>query len=135
MSMGAAINSQQRKEMGKMRKSYLKKVATKSFVGRVLRRLLGEEKGTVMMEYIVVGLLIAAVAVVAVGYFGGGISDMFTALTHVVVAQPTAASGTVANAKAQVNTTAVPNTAAHTNRIQSDGGTAGNDSVGGGTGW
>ena len=118
-----------------MRKSYLKKVATKSFVGRVLRRLLGEEKGTVMMEYIVIGLLIAAVAVVAVGYFGGAISDMFTALTHVAVVQPSAASTTVTNAKTQVNGTAVGNISAHTNRIQSDSGTAGTDSVGGGTGW
>lgn len=68
-----------------MRKSYLKKVATKSFVGRVLRRLLGEEKGTVMMEYIVVGLLVVAAAVVAVAVFGDALVDMFNVLGHVVV--------------------------------------------------
>ena len=51
------------------RKSFLKK-ATNSFVGRVLRRLLGEEKGAVMMEYIIVGLLIAAAAVIAISAFG-----------------------------------------------------------------
>ena len=60
-----------------MRKSYLKKMAAKSFVGRVLRRLLGEEKGAVMMEYIVIALLIAAAAIVAVAVFGRTISDMF----------------------------------------------------------
>ena len=64
-----------------MRKSYLKKVATKSFVGRVLRRLLGEEKGTVMMEYIVVGLLIAAACVIGVSFFGHGITGMFGVLS------------------------------------------------------
>ena len=64
-------------------KSFLKKAAN-SFVGRVLRRLVGEEKGTVMMEYIVIGLLIAAVAVVAVGFFGNGITSMFTALNRLL---------------------------------------------------
>ena len=54
--------------------------ARKSFLGRVLRRLLGEEKGAVMMEYIVVGLLIAAACVVAVAMFGHQITGMFASL-------------------------------------------------------
>lgn len=87
-----------------MRKSYLKKVATKSFVGRVLRRLLGEEKGTVMMEYIVVGLLIAAVAVIAVGIFGGAINDMFAAMSEIVVIQPQSSVQTINNARTRVTT-------------------------------
>ena len=62
------------------RKSFLKK-ATNSFVGRVLRRLLGEENGAVMMEYIVIALLIAAAAIVAVGVFGNMTSGMFATLT------------------------------------------------------
>ena len=103
-----------------MRKSYLKKVATKSFVGRVLRRLLGEEKGAVMMEYIVLGLLIAAAAVVAVGYFGNIINMQFATLSHATAAQPQSARATAAAAQAtgtamegQVNN--------HTNAIQGDG--------------
>ena len=63
-----------------MRKSYLKKMATKSFVGRVLRRLLGEEKGAVMMEYIVIALLIATAAVIAISAFGQTATQMFAAL-------------------------------------------------------
>ena len=63
------------------RKSFLKK-ATNSFVGRVLRRLLGEEKGAVMMEYIVVGLLIAAACVLAVAFFGNTITGMFASLAQ-----------------------------------------------------
>ena len=69
------------------RKSFLKK-ATNSFVGRVLRRLLGEEKGAVMMEYIVVGLLIAAACVVAVAMFGHQITGMFASLAYSVAGDP-----------------------------------------------
>jgi|GEM_PF-968968 len=73
-------NSQQRKVQGKMKRNGMIRKATKSFVGRVLRRLLGEEKGAVMMEYIVVGLLIAAACVIAVSAFGQTISQMFASL-------------------------------------------------------
>lgn len=97
--------------------------AKNSFLGRVLRRLLGEENGAVMMEYIVIGLLIAAVAVVAVGYFGTTISQMFAALTHATSAQPTAASGTVTAAKATAN--AAPGASnTHRGLIQANNGTA-----------
>ena len=75
------------------RKSFLKK-ATNSFVGRVLRRLLGEENGAVMMEYIVVGLLIAAACVVAVSFFGHQITGMFSSLASSVAGDPSGASTT-----------------------------------------
>ena len=55
--------------------------AKNSFLGRALRRLAGEEKGAVMMEYIVIGLLIAALAVVAVAMFGRTATDMFGVLS------------------------------------------------------
>ena len=84
------------------RKSFLKK-ATNSFVGRVLRRLLGEEKGAVMMEYIVLGLLIAAVAVVAVGAFGGAITSVFGALTGYVVGESTAGDKSLGNARSDAS--------------------------------
>ena len=57
-------------------------------MGRVLRRLLGEEKGAVMMEYIVVGLLIAAACVIAVAMFGHQITGMFASLAHSVAGNP-----------------------------------------------
>ena len=62
--------------------------AKNSFLGRVLRRLLGEENGAVMMEYIVVGLLIAAACVVAVAMFGHQITGMFASLAHSVAGNP-----------------------------------------------
>ncbi|MBQ9502026.1 MAG: hypothetical protein IJU70_07720 [Lentisphaeria bacterium] len=48
-----------------------------SLSGKVLRRLLGEEKGAVMMEYVIVAVLIAAACVVAVAMFGKTIVGMF----------------------------------------------------------
>ena len=81
------------------RKSFLKK-ATNSFVGRVLRRLLGEENGAVMMEYIVVGLLIAAACVLAVAYFGNTVTSMFASLAHSMAGDPTTASAVQNNANA-----------------------------------
>ncbi len=48
-----------------------------SRLGRLLCRLLGEEKGAVMMEYVILAVLIAAAAVVAVAMFGKTIVGMF----------------------------------------------------------
>lgn len=79
------------------KRSFLKK-ATNSFVGRVLRRLLGEEKGAVMMEYIVVGLLIAAVAVVAISAFGGYASELFGTLGLSMGGRSTAARDSLTKA-------------------------------------
>lgn len=50
--------------------------AKKSLCGRVLRRLLGEEKGAVAMEYIVIALLVAAAVVGLVMVFGGNLRNM-----------------------------------------------------------
>lgn len=38
--------------------------------GKLLRRLVGEDAGAVMMEYVIVAVLVAAAAVVAIAYFG-----------------------------------------------------------------
>ena len=53
-----------------MKKAMFKKVAN-SFAGRMLRRLMGEEKGSVMIEYILVALLIVVVGVVVFTMLGG----------------------------------------------------------------
>ena len=41
-----------------------------SKLGKALRRLVGEETGAVMMEYVILAVLIAAAAVIAIAYFG-----------------------------------------------------------------
>ena len=51
--------------------------AKNSLCGRTLRRLLGEEKGAVAMEYIVIALLVAAAVVGLVMVFGGNLRNMF----------------------------------------------------------
>ncbi len=48
-----------------------------SRIGRIITRLLGEERGAVMMEYVILAVLIAAAAVVAVAMFGKTIVGMF----------------------------------------------------------
>ncbi len=73
------------------KRNFLKKAAN-SFAGRLLRRLCGEENGAVMMEYIVVGLLIAAAAVVAISAFGQTITQMFASLGASVTGDHAAAT-------------------------------------------
>ena len=53
-----------------MKKAMFKKVAN-SFTGRMLRRLMGEEKGSVMIEYILVALLIVVAGIVVFSMLGG----------------------------------------------------------------
>ena len=52
-------------------------VRKNSFLRKVFVRLLGEEKGAVMMEYVIIAVLIAAACVVAVAMFGKTIVGMF----------------------------------------------------------
>lgn len=56
--------------------------AKKTLVGRMICRLCGEENGAVMMEYVMLGVLIAAAAVVAVTVFGKNIVAMFNTSTQ-----------------------------------------------------
>ena len=44
---------------------------------RILRRVFGEERGGVMMEYVILAVLIAAAVVVAVAMFGKTLVGMF----------------------------------------------------------
>ena len=57
-----------------MKNSMIKKIKNSKF-GKFLRRVVGEEAGAVMMEYVIVAVLIAAACVAAVYYFGRNVSD------------------------------------------------------------
>ena len=46
--------------------------------GRLICRVLGEEKGAVAMEYIVIALLVAAAVVALVMVFGGNLRNMLS---------------------------------------------------------
>ena len=63
----------------------------KSMLSRLVCRLFGEEKGAVMMEYVIVAVLIAAACVVAVAIFGKTIVGMFNVAGKGASAQHTEA--------------------------------------------
>ena len=71
--------------------------AKKYWLGRVLCRLAGDEKGAVMMEYVIVAVLIAAACVVAVAMFGKTIVGMFDVAAK-------GATGDAAGAKTDIET-------------------------------
>ena len=51
--------------------------AKKSFVGRIVCRVMGEETGAVMMEYVIVAVLIAAAVAAGAWFFGKDLMNMF----------------------------------------------------------
>lgn len=57
-----------------MKNSMINKMKNSKF-GKFLRRVVGEDAGAVMMEYVIIAVLIAAACVVAVYYFGRNVSD------------------------------------------------------------
>lgn len=61
-----------------------------SRMGRFLRRLLGDEKGAVAMEYIVVALLIGAAVVGLVMVFSGSLRNMLSSTNETLNARKTA---------------------------------------------
>lgn len=75
----------------------------KSRIGRVVCRLFGEERGQVMMEYVIVAVLIAAAAVAAVAYFGKDIVAMF----NTAGAAATGDAATAANMREEAKKAAV----------------------------
>ena len=64
----------------------MKKNMMNSKFGKILRRLIGEESGQALMEYVIIAVLIAAACVVAVIYFGQTTSKQLNAATEGVAA-------------------------------------------------
>ena len=73
----------------KMTKEAKKKIslarAKRTAFGRFLCRLLGDNAGAVMMEYVVLGVLVVAAVVGIVIAFGGGIKDSFKIMLDAVL--------------------------------------------------
>ena len=57
-----------------------------SCLGKAVRRMLGEETGAVMMEYVIIAVLIAAAVAVGAWYFGRSVNNEFRVASHAVVA-------------------------------------------------
>ena len=62
--------------------------AKRTLVGRLACRLLGEQTGAVLMEYVVLGVLSVAAVVAAVMMFGGSIKDAFATMARSIWGQP-----------------------------------------------
>lgn len=73
--------------------------AKNSALGRAVCRLFGDEAGGVMMEYVILGLLVAAAVVVAVMYFGKNIRMGFNAMGHAVSGESRKSARTVKQSK------------------------------------
>ncbi len=86
-----------------MKKAMFKKVAN-SFAGRMLRRLMGEEKGSVMIEYILVALLIVVVGVVVFTMLGGVLSGTGQAVAEAAIGDEQAAEDTMEAVKGYTDT-------------------------------
>ena len=56
----------------------------KSRLGRLLCRIVGEDTGAIMMEYVLVAMRIAAATVAAATYFGRSAQGMFGALSRAI---------------------------------------------------
>ena len=70
----------------------------KTLLGRTLRRLVGEEKGAVMMEYVVLAVLLVAACVAAVIFFGDRIAKQFKGAGEAAGGQVQTAGTTVTGA-------------------------------------
>lgn len=71
--------------------SLIKRVQKSTF-GKAICRLVGEESGQAMMEYVLIAVLIAAASAVAIWYFGRGIQGEAAVATNAAVANNTGAT-------------------------------------------
>lgn len=63
---------------------FMIKRAKRTKIGRLACRLLGDQSGAVLMEYVVLGVLLVAAVVGAVVYFGKGLTGGFHIMTDAI---------------------------------------------------
>lgn len=73
-------------------------------LGRALARLVGEDAGAVMMEYVILAVLIAAAAVVAIAYFGRTVVGEANVATTAMATGGNAAEGVQGKVQKTANT-------------------------------
>lgn len=74
--------------------------AKRTLIGKVVCRLMGEETGAVMMEYVVVAVMIAAAVAMGAFFFGKDILNMFGVAGAAATGDNTAAEAQVGAARA-----------------------------------
>ncbi len=72
------------KKEEKQRKRVRRVDAKRTALGRFLCRLLGDEAGQAIMEYVVIGVLVVAAAVAAAIFFGDTIRDNFLIMVYTI---------------------------------------------------
>lgn len=82
--------------------TYALKRAKSTLFGRILCRLVGEQTGAVMMEYVVIGVLVVAAAVAMVQLFGGGIRKQFDAMIQALFGRPDKAAEVVNEGRTKI---------------------------------
>lgn len=70
--------------------------AKQTRIGRLACRLLGDERGAVMMEYVMIAVLVAAAAVAIFMVFGRSIRDKANAMVGSMDGDPATAANTLA---------------------------------------
>lgn len=91
--------------------------ARRTLAGRLICRLLGEQTGAVLMEYVVLGVLLVAAVVVAVMMFGGSIKDAFATMARAIWGQPQAVQNSSTQGKGNTET-GIGNATTHMQNVQ-----------------
>jgi Flp pilus assembly pilin Flp len=73
--------------------------AKRTVLGRTLCRIAGDRAGGVMMEYVILGVLVAAAVVAVVAIFGQRIGHSFGVMTKAVSGDMTGAQDDAKNAR------------------------------------
>ena len=86
--------------------------------GRIVCRMFGEERGAVMMEYVIVAVLIAAAVAVGAWYFGRSVNNEFRVASHGVTGDDISAQEAQDNAQKNVSAQDAAAKGAQKNYIQ-----------------
>ena len=62
--------------------------AKRTLVGRLVCRLLGDQTGAVLMEYVVLGAMVAAAAVALILIFGKGVRGRLMEMIYALIGKP-----------------------------------------------
>ena len=81
-----------------MKNKTIQRIRNSKF-GRLLCRIVGEDTGAIMMEYVLVAMLIAAATVAAVAYFGRDTQGMFGTLGRAIWGDSTGAQQNITQGK------------------------------------
>ena len=124
-----------------MKNKTIQRIKSSKF-GRFLCRIVGEDTGAVMMEYVLVAMLIAAATVAAVAYFGRDTQGMFGTLGRAIWGDSTGAQANITQGKQDTinNNTKAQQEGGNYSSLSSGagtsglGGSSGGSSSGGSTG-